>query len=493
MPYQVNFGRMTMQSSQPLARREGLFRIAVLADFSAGANAGRCETGDALAARKPWKIDCENLDATLARRGIVLKLRLGSETVEVPIASMDDFHPDQLFSRLAIFRELAAVRKRLNEPGTAPEAVAQVRAWGEASRVTPVEPDHASAPDDFSRLLGVPAADVPSAPVLAPGGGENAIGRLLRQAVGPHIVAAIDPRQPAAIAAVDAALADTMRGVLHHPDFQALEAAWRSADFLVRRLETDECLQVVLYDVSAAELAADLTRGDALEESGLYRMLVEHPARDANQGPFSVILGNFTFERSAPHAEILGRLAGIVAQARAPFLAALDAAVIDEIPESLPAPVAAAWTALKAHPEAAWIGLATPRFPLRLPYGSRTEELNSFAFEEFDGRSNAPARLWGNPAIIAGLLLGQSFTQFGGEFSPDSILSVSDMPLHIVTDPDDGRVALPCTERVLTERQAIALAGRGLMPLVALKGSPEVRLAGFRAINGEPLAGSWAE
>ena len=60
-----------------------------------------------------------------------------------------------------------------------------------------------------------------------------------------------------------------MRRVLHHPDFQSAEATWRGVEFLVRRIETGAKMEIVLYDVSAEELAADLAATDALDKTGL--------------------------------------------------------------------------------------------------------------------------------------------------------------------------------------------------------------------------------
>ena len=59
-----------------------------------------------------------------------------------------------------------------------------------------------------------------------------------------------------------------MRDILHHPDFRALEAAWRSLHFLIRRLETDEQLTVSVLDVTKAELTADLV-GRGPRSSGI--------------------------------------------------------------------------------------------------------------------------------------------------------------------------------------------------------------------------------
>src|SRR5207237_5718770 len=122
------------------------------------------------------------------------------------------------------------------------------------------------------RLIGAPT--VMAKPAVS-------LSDLLKQAVGPYVVAAKDPRQDQLVATVDSALAATMRTVLHHPDFQSFEALWRSVDLLVRRLETDEHLQIVLYDVTAEELAADLSKADSLDNTGLYKMLIEQPALDA--------------------------------------------------------------------------------------------------------------------------------------------------------------------------------------------------------------------
>src|SRR5438067_6027467 len=105
MAYEVNFGNIRVGASKAGAKKSGTFRIAVLGDFSARANSGKLETGASLAARKPLKVDCDNLDATLKRFGVKLRLPVGAEggVVELAVNSMDDLHPDQLYNSLPIF------------------------------------------------------------------------------------------------------------------------------------------------------------------------------------------------------------------------------------------------------------------------------------------------------------------------------------------------------------------------------------------------------
>src|SRR5262249_50397172 len=113
----------------------------------------------------------------------------------------------------------------------------------------------------------------PPEPTPMPGGGDwNAF---LQKIVAPYTVANADPRQAELVAAVDAAISALMRAILHHPDVQALEGAWRSLFFLVRRLDTDSQLKLYLLDISRTELAADLTATDDLHTTGIYRLLVD--------------------------------------------------------------------------------------------------------------------------------------------------------------------------------------------------------------------------
>ncbi len=490
MSYQINFGNITAAKSPARVQKTRSFRIAVLGDFSGRANRGELETGAALAARKPLKVDCDNFDAIMERLDLKLALPFGDGAIEIPIGTLDDFHPDELYEKLPIFSELSGLRQRLKTTSTFAKAAKEVQSWaGQAPpESTPAPARGTAIPaegqlSDFAQLLGRPAAEVSTEPTLH---------ELLKQIVAPHVVAAKDPQQDAMLATVDQSLAAMMRAVLHHPDFQTMEALWRSVDFLVRRLETDIHLQIILLDITAEEIAADLSREDALESSGLYQLLVELPAQDANQGPYSAIVGHYLFEHTAPHAELLGRLARIAAQAQAPFIAGISPACIDVKPDDVPTPTQEAWRALQALPEAAWVGLTTPRFLLRLPYGEKTEPVDSFDFEEYDIAMGPRALLWGNSAVLAGFLLGANFTRDGVKMTARGILGVNELPLYYYDDKDGDQVALPCSERLLASRDAATVQALGFMAVLAMKGSPEVRLAGFRALARTDLAGWWA-
>ena len=487
MDYEVSFGRIGKAAR---AAPGPAFRLALLGDFSGRANAGTVETGEALARRKPHKADVDTLDDLVAKLKPKVSISFGEGgTVQVPFTSMDDFHPDQLAENLPVFEELLTLRRNLLSKAGFERASKQVLSWaGEAPLPRPPRKARGSAVatdrklSDFARLSGRPAAAVAEEPADS----------LIRRLVGPFVVAARDSRQDALVARVDAALSDTMRRVLHHPDFQAAEALWRAVEFLVRRIETGARMQVVLYDISAEELAADLAASDALDQSGLYSLLVEQPALDANQGPLSMVAGLYGFEVTPPHADLLGRLAQVAGAAGAPFVSAVG-------PDPLRVPqhewhplVKQAWAALRALPASAYLGLASPRFLLRMPYGKRTDPIEPFAFEEFTRQDGLSGMLWGNPAALVSLLVAETWTRNSKSMQLGSVATVGELPVYVYHDTDGEQIALPCTERLFTEKQAAQVAACGVIPVVSLRGRPEVRVAGFAALAGAPLAGRWA-
>ena len=300
---------------------------------------------------------------------LALPLAEDGGTVAVKIAAIDDFHPDQLAENLDLFEQLLGLRRNLGSRAGFERAAKEVLSWGGEAPLPPpprrargasIATDHKLS--DFARLVGRPAMAAAE---------EASAEDLMRRLVGPFIVPARDARQDQLIARVDEALSGAMRRVLHHPDFQAAEAIWRGLEFLVRRIETGARMEIVLYDVSAEELAADLAATESLEQTGLYGLLVEQPAQDAQAGPLSAVIGLYSFELAPPHADLLGRVAQIVAASGAPFVAGIG-------PDALKIPfheqhplVKDAFSALQALPASAYLGLATPRFLLRMPYGKK--------------------------------------------------------------------------------------------------------------------------
>jgi type VI secretion system protein ImpC len=138
---------------------------------------------------------------------------------------------------------------------------------------------------------------------------------------------------------------------------------------------------------------------------------------------------------------------------------------------------------LKAVPETAHVGLALPRFLLRLPYGAKTSSIDSFPYEEMPPDPLHGNYLWGSPVFACLALLAR---EGGG-------LDLESMPAHSYQKDGEWQIK-PCAEILLTETQILGLIDMGLMPLVSYRDSDRIKLAGFRAINGGDLPfPSWSE
>jgi type VI secretion system protein ImpC len=475
-----DFGQLERQA--PTWNPKRPVRIALLGDFSAGAARGRLDRGDDLAKRKPIAVEFDSLDDALARLDVQLTLPLGAKgaPVEMHFADLEAFHPDALYRDVELFSSLATLRQQLGNSATFAKAAAKVQGWAgggkvrRASRVSRGSRSRGGALaadrklDDFSRLVGRPATAVAAAPVDA----------LLRDVMAPFVVAAQDPKKDALVASVDQALSDSMRALLHHAEFQNLESLWRGVDLLLRRLETGPSLQAFLIDMSAEELAADLSSAADLGDSALYKLLVDNPAKEKNGG-FALICGLYRFEATPPHAELLGRMASIAGHADASFVTSLPADAFADAKRGVHPLVASAWAALRALPQAARLALVTPGFMLRHPYGKRSDPITAFAFEEFSNADGLRSLLYGHPALLVAALLGAP----GGAKNP----VVGELPFHYFIDGDGDQIALPCTERLLNVDAAAALARAGLVAVQGRKGQDDVRLAGLNAVNGSAL------
>jgi type VI secretion system protein ImpC len=323
----------------------------------------------------------------------------------------------------------------------------------------------------------------------------------VRRLVEPHLVPGADPRQPELLAKVDTATGDAMRQILHHPAYQELEAAWRAVYLLVRRVETGENLKLYLLDVSKAEMAADLASSEDLRQTGTYKLLVESTVQTPGAHPWSLLAGNYTFEPTRDDALLLARLATIARAAGAPFLGGASTRVLGfasfgDMPDvrkwSGPAD-AEAWQALRALPQAAWLGLAMPRFLLRLPYGKQTDPVERFAFQELHSPPAHENYLWGNSALLCALLLAQSFSEASWEMRPGMHQEVDGLPLHVFKR-DGESVAKPCAEALLTEPAVERMLDLGVMPLVSPVSRDAARVVRFQSLASPPapLAGPWA-
>jgi len=490
------------------------FRVAILGDFTGRGNRKQSEIGEALANRRPTPVDRDNYDSVFAKMAPRLELLLGGAggvPLTLKFGDLDDFHPDSLFRRVPMFQKLRDTRERLSDRETFAQTAADLGMTG-----TP--PAAASpAPTQVRRDTSGDVQQAVSGSLLdqmveetekkgdqpRPSRSPDPLTSLVRSIIAPHVVPKADPRQAEAVALVDLATSVQMSALLHVPAFQALESAWRAVYFLVRNLETSSKLKVLLIDLSKEELARDLASSQNLAATGIHRLLVEKTIGTPGAEPWAVLAGNFTFDASREDAELLARMAKVAAAAGAPFIAGASPSILGcdsvaDLPDRRKwtkqhAPeIAAAWKGLRGLGAASYLGLALPRFLIRLPYGKDTDSTETFDFEEIPDITAHDDYLWANPTFAADLLLGQTFTDEGWEFRPGSLSEITGMPIHIYTEDGESRTK-PCAEVLMTQTAAEEMMEKGFMPLISLKDQPVVRLLRFQSFTDPPtaLAGRW--
>ncbi|MFN4159335.1 MAG: type VI secretion system contractile sheath domain-containing protein, partial [Gemmobacter sp.] len=487
------FGVLSAPAPRPDGLHRTVFRMAVFGDFSGRAAGGAVEVGEKLATRRAQKLDVDTVEDVIARFATRLVLPIGPEGrgIAVKLGGIDDLHPDELAETVELFDELKGLRQRLTTASTAARAVAEMQGWG-ASFTTHAAPTHSRSAasavpadrrlTDFQRLIGDGAERL-----ATPSPAADLIARI----VGPYVLPGTPPEAKVLRATLDEAMGAAMRLVLHHPEFQAIEAAWRTLDLLARQVETDEKLEITIFDISAEEFAADLGGAANLAASGIFKILNEPLTVEGGTG-YSAVVGLYTFEETPPHAQILGRMGRIAAHVRAPFLAAMGPGCADVAKRDRHPMVARAWDALRAEPMAAWLGLAAPRFLLRRPYGAKSDPIDAFDFEEFTMSEGLSGMLWCNPAVLAAILLAKAWTDDGPKMTLGKAMSLGQMPYHVVTDRHGDQTALPCTERNVSTDVAERIVQRGFMPVLSVRGRDVVRLGSFQSLAGTDIAGPWS-
>ena len=303
----------------------------------------------------------------------------------------------------------------------------------------------------------------------------------------------------AIIAEIDQKLTEQINLVLHHPDFQQLEGAWRGLHYLVNNTETDEMLKIRVMNITKKEVGKTLKKykGTAWDQSPLFKRVYEEEYGQFGGEPFGCLVGDYYFDQSAPDVELLGEMAKVSAAAHTPFIAAASPTVMQmgswqelanprDLTKIFTTPEYAAWRSLRESDDARYIGLATPRFLSRLPYGAKTSPVEDFDFEEDTGAADHSKYTWANSAYAMAVNINRSFKLYGWCSrirGVESGGSVEGLPAHTFPT-DDGGVDMKCpTEIAISDRREAELAKNGFMPLIHRKNSDFAAFIGAQSLQ----------
>lgn len=285
------------------------------------------------------------------------------------------------------------------------------------------------------------------------------------------------------IGEIDERISRQLDAVLHHPEFQKVESAWRGLRFLVDRCDFKRNIRVELLDLSKEDLRDDFEEAPDTTQSGMFKHIYIQEYDTPGGEPVSAVVANYEFDGSAQDVSMLTEISRISSACHCPFIGAVGPKFfgksnIDELPKinDLSSYMEKAefirWNAFRETEDSRYVGLTLPRFLLRLPYGD-SNPVRSFNYKEDSGGENAERYLWGNAAFAFAANMARSFKENGWAVNirgPESGGKIESLPLHQYDIGKGLQTKIP-TEILISETRELEFANLGFIPLSYYKNS----------------------
>src|SRR5690606_33548864 len=122
------------------------------------------------------------------------------------------------------------------------------------------------------------------------------------------------------IAELDQRLSTQLNEILHHPDFQQIEAAWRSLKYLVDNVNFRENVRINVLSVQKDELLEAFEDAPEITKSGLYRTVYSAEYGTFGGRPYGIMCSLYEFAGGPQDIELLQQCAAVAPMAHAPFI-----------------------------------------------------------------------------------------------------------------------------------------------------------------------------
>ncbi len=225
------------------------------------------------------------------------------------------------------------------------------------------------------------------------------------------------------IAKVDTIISQQLDQILHHPDFQKVESAWRSLRYLINRTPNNANIKIEMLDVDKETLRDDFEEAPDTTQSALYKHVYTSDYDTPGGEPVSTMVSNFEFDCSAPDVSLLQEISRVSAAAHCPFMGSVgpkfflkesldEVSKIQDIGSYMERAEFLRWKNFRESEDSRYIGLAFPRFLLRLPYGE-TNPIRNFNYQEDVNSQHHERYLWGNATFAFAANIIRSFHDNG--------------------------------------------------------------------------------
>jgi type VI secretion system protein ImpC len=329
---------------------------------------------------------------------------------------------------------------------------------------------------------------------------ENAVTTLVKQALADTSVIKDDVLDTVEeiIARLDQKLTAQVNVILHAPEFQQIESAWRGLYYLVMNSETDANLKIRVMNVSKNEIYRNLRLypGARWDQSPLFKKVYEQEFGQLGGEPYGTLICDYHFSHLPTDVQLLRDLSKVAAAAHAPLFAGADPTMMGmdswtelmnprDLSKLFDTPDYAAWKGLRDSDDARYVGLCMPRVLSRLPYGAKSEPVEEFAFEEETDGHKGEKYGWMNASYAMAVNINRAFKEYGWCTRIRGVQSggeVINLPTHTFPT-DDGGIDLKCpTEIAITDRREHELAKSGLIPIIHRKNTDKAAFIGAQSV-----------
>lgn len=299
--------------------------------------------------------------------------------------------------------------------------------------------------------------------------------------IAPDTEAMINAR----IAQIDELLSEQLNEIMHHPDFQRLEATWRGLFYLLSNSETSTSLKIKVFNVNKKDLLKDLQKASEFDQSALFKKVYEEEFGVFGGAPFGALIGDYEFGKGAQDMELLEKIASVAAAAHAPFVTGTSPDMFNlqsfteldqprDLAKIFDTTEYAKWKSFRQSEDSRYVALTAPRVLIRQPYGMATVPVEAFNYEEQVDGTDHSKYLWANAAWALGARITQSFALYGWTATIRGVESgglVEGLPVHNFRT-ESGDLSLKCpTEVSISDRREKELADLGFVPIVHQKGT----------------------
>lgn len=291
------------------------------------------------------------------------------------------------------------------------------------------------------------------------------------------------------IALIDEALNRQVNAILHHPDFQAMEARWRGLALLVRQASRSGDVKIKLLSASWREFTRSTERATDFDQSHLFELVYSREFGMPGGEPFGLLIGDYYFSPDEPAGgdavSTLSQIGMVAAAAFCPFVAAASPRAmgledfhelgrVNDFSWLAGDPDRIRWNGLRSREDSRFLGLVAPRILMRAPlepYSRRRDD--GFPFRE-DIAADGSSLLWGNGAFAFATVVIRNFIESGWfadirGVTQDAIdggfLSPAELPPYELGTESGGLSAQAPVEIRLTSGQEQQLCDLGIIPV----------------------------